>query len=33
MRSLAKLTPGDPWVTKNLAAYEEAFDPETLAKS
>ena len=32
MRSLAKLTPGDPWVTKNLAAYEEAFDPETLAK-
>ncbi|MDE0193151.1 MAG: TlpA disulfide reductase family protein [Gammaproteobacteria bacterium] len=32
LRALAKLTPEDPWVIDNLASYEEAFDPETLAK-
>ncbi|MCY3623449.1 MAG: TlpA disulfide reductase family protein [Gammaproteobacteria bacterium] len=32
LRSLAKLTPEDPWVTESLASWEEAFDPETLAK-
>lgn len=32
MRSLAKLTPEDPWVAENLAAYEDAFDPEILAQ-
>ena len=32
LRSLAKLTPEDPWVAKSLAAWEDAFDPETLAK-
>ena len=32
LRVLAKLTPDDPWVAERLAAFEEAFDPETLAK-
>ena len=32
MRSLAKLTPEDPWAIKTLASYEEVFDPETRAK-
>ena len=32
LRALAKLTPDDPWVIENLSSYEEAFDPETLAK-
>ena len=32
MRSLAKLTPEDPWVIERLAAYEDAFDPENRAK-
>ena len=32
LRSLAKLTPEDPWVTESLASWEEAFDPETRAK-
>ena len=32
LRALAKLTPDDPWVAERLAAFEEAFDPETLAK-
>ncbi|MDE0422699.1 MAG: TlpA disulfide reductase family protein [Gammaproteobacteria bacterium] len=31
LRVLAKLTPDDPWVTERLAAFEKAFDPETLA--
>ncbi|MCE2425448.1 MAG: TlpA family protein disulfide reductase [Pseudomonadales bacterium] len=32
LRSLAKLTPEDPWVTESLASWEAAFDPETRAK-
>lgn len=32
VRSLAKLTPEDPWVIERLAAYEDAFDPENRAK-
>ena len=32
VRSLAKLTPEDPWVIERLAVYEDAFDPENRAK-
>ena len=31
-RALAKLTPEDPWAIKNLAGWEEAFDPELQPK-